>query len=214
MNKKTTSEDAMNLLRTFAQMAIENPDIYSIFGGMPKTPKESTYEDLKYGYELRPIEMKDRKGNPIPNREKYSHLFRDGEQISNEIFRKGGMCNGYKDSYCSLIHYTRESGKREDGFSFGIHIIVDAFGKIVLEGKRITDYPSHVGGNVAHVNDTYYNLLTSEKIMYASSSSVINGATAIIVEHRYDWRNDKLPLGVYRLDKMTCKFEKIDEIRK
>ena len=207
--------DPMDLLRTFAKMAIDNPDIYTIFGGMQQAPKEaSPYDDLKHGYELRPIEMKDKKGNSIPNDKQYSHLYRDGEQISKEIFRKGGMCNGFKDGYCTLIHYVKEEGKNEDGFSFGIHVIVDAFGKIVLCGKGITDYPSHVGGNVAHMNDTYYNLLTGEKIMYASSSSVINGANAIIVEHRYDWRNDKIPLGVYRLEKMTCKLEKIDEIKR
>lgn len=212
MSKK---ENAMNMLNAFVQLTSMNPEIYEIFGGMAGTPEESSpYEDLKHGYELRPIELKDKKGNPIENREKYSHLYRDGEKISNEIFRKGGMCNGFKDGYCALIHYVKESGKREDGFSFGIHVIVDAFGKTVLSGKGITDYPSHVGGNIGRMGDVYYNLLNGEKIMESSSGSSIVGESAIIIEHRYNWRNDKLPLGVYRLDKMTCKLEKIDEIKR
>ena len=82
MSNKYT--DPMDLLRAFAKMTATDPNIYSFFGGMPQTPKESPYEDLKHGYELRPIEMKDKKGNPIENRAKYSHLYRDGEKISTE----------------------------------------------------------------------------------------------------------------------------------
>jgi len=204
----------MEMLAAFTEIALNDPNVYSIFGGSPESKKENGRESLGYGYELREIELLDDKGNPIQNREKYSHLYRDGEQISKEVFRKGGMCNGYEDGYCCLIHYVKESGKREDGFSFGIHVIVDAFGKTVLSGKGITDYPSHLGGNIAKLNDKYYNLLNGEKIIETSSGSVINGATSIIVEHRYNWRNGNLPVGVYRIDKSTCEMTKIDEIRK
>ena len=43
MNKET---DPMDLLRAFAKMATNDPNIYSLFGGIPQTPKESPYEDF------------------------------------------------------------------------------------------------------------------------------------------------------------------------
>ena len=208
MSNKYT--DPMDLLRTFAKMAATDPNIYSFFRGMPKT---QPYADLGHGYELRPIEMKDEKGNSIPNREKYSNLYRDAKQISNEIFRKGGMCTGFNDGYCSLIRYTKEK-KRDDGFSFGTHVVIDAFGKTMLEGKSSIDYPSHIGGNVGRMGETFYNLINGEPIIKSSSSNIIYGTNYIILENRYGWYNEKIELGVYRIDMKTCKLEKIDEIKR
>ena len=188
------------------------------FGGSPRnTEPESPYENLGNGCWLRPIELKDEKGNDIPNDRKYSHLYLDGQKISDKVFRKGGMGGEFKDGYCELIYYVEEKGMNEYGFSFGTHVIINAMGHICLEGTGISSYPAHRGGNIGWLDDTYYNLVTSKPIM-PKSSSEINGKDFIIVEHRYDWYGKKngtqMPLGIYKINKRTCEIEKIDEVRK
>ena len=104
-----------------------------------------------------------------------------------------------------------EEKANKSGFDFGTHVIVDAFGKVVMSGG-FSDHPTHIGMHVARMKDVYYNLLNGEKIVAISSSSPINGEKYIIIEHRYDWYNKNLPLGVYKLDKSTCELTKIDDI--
>lgn len=188
-----------------------------IFGGNPNHEKPiNPYESLNDGYELRPIELSDEesKNSRIVNL-KYSHLYKDGVKVSDEIFRKGGSCNGFKDGYCVLIHYTRtnEPKKNDNGFSFGTHVIINTEGKTCLSGNGL-DYPYHTGGNVGSMGNYYYNLLTGEKICYRPSS-VITGKEFIYLEHRYDfgYYEVKLPVGVYKLNKITLELIKIDEIK-
>jgi len=58
--------------------------------------------------------------------------------------------------------------------------------------------------------------LTGEAIMPKSSETII-GKNYLIVEHRYDFecysKEVKVPLGIYKIDKMTCVVEKIDEVK-
>jgi len=206
MKKETTQA-----LAAFFAMASQ-PGFEKIFGGDPEV--RSPYEGLNDGYELRPFELKDKEGDIIKNQAKYSHLYHNGLRVNDLIFRQGGISNGFKDGYCSLIHYTKEKGQREDGFSFGTHVIINRLGEIVLAGTGIASYPSHCGGNVGKLNDTYYNLMTGEKIFNARcSSGSITSKNYIIVEHRYDWYDKSLPLGVYMLNNQTCEYTKIDEIK-
>lgn len=184
-------------------------DIFRDLGDDNK-PKNN-YINLKNGYELRPIEFKDEKVNSDL---KYSHLYKDGEQISKEIFRKGGISNGYKDGYCQLIHYVRDK-KRQSGFSYGYHVIVNDLGEIVLSNSGLaSDSPRYDGGNLAHMKDKFYNLKTGEAFMVRSSSNVISGKNSVIVNHSYDWygKDLEIPIGIYKIDKVTCEVTKIDEI--
>ena len=210
MNKQ--EKEVLDMMKSIMETDMVNGYGFEVlFGGLPNKPKPP-YENLNYGYELRPIELKDEEGKPVPNTENYSHLYRDGEQISKEVFRKGGMSYGYKEGYCNLILYVEEKTNKS-GFDFGTHVIVDAFGKVVMSGG-FSDHPTHVGMHVARMKDVYYNLLNGEKIVAISSSNPINGEKYIIIEHRYDWYNKNLPLGVYKLDKSTCELTKIDNIKK
>jgi hypothetical protein len=188
-----------------------------LFGGLPREPKKvNPYQDLNDGFELRPIELTEEqsKNQRIADM-KYSHLYKDGVKVSDNIFRKGGICHGFKEGYCSLILYTitNEPKKNDSGFSFGIHVIVNTEGKICLSGKSL-DSPHHSGGNVGSVGDYYYNLLTGEKICYRPSS-VITGEEYLYLEHRYnfDYYEVKIPVGVYKLNKITLELTKIDEIK-
>jgi hypothetical protein len=202
---------------TLASEMISNGGLYSIFGGLTKEPKKvNPYEDLNDGFELRPIKLskKESENSRIVN-SKYSHLYKDGVKISDEIFRKGGLCHGFKEGYCGLIHYTRtkEPKKNDSGFSFGDSVIINTEGKICLSRTGL-DYPYHVGGNVGSIGNYYYNLLTGEKICYRPSS-VIVGVECLYLDSRYDfgYYEVKIPVGVYKLNKITLELTKIDEIK-
>ena len=175
-----------------------------------KEAEKLAFRKLGDGFELRPIKEDDEL--------EYSHLYKDGVKISNEVFRRGGICSGFKDGYCQIIQYQPKKDKKKypDGYGDSRHVIVNAEGKIVLSCESSFDSIYHTGGNVASKGDVYYNLLTGEPIIYKSSTT-IKGAKAIIIEHRYDFDYMKkvvdVPKGVYSLDLITCELTKIDDIR-
>jgi hypothetical protein len=216
MKNKEHEIDPLSAFKIITEMAV-NGNLSRFFGGSSQSQQKSPYENLKNGFELRPIEMKDSEGNSVENRESYSHLFRNGVQIGSKVFRKGGLSNGFRDGYCDLILYTQKEPhtQKRHGFDFGIHVIINESGDIVLSGEGITSYPHHCGGNLGKLKDCYYNLITKEPIIECSSSEHIDGKTHIFVTHKYDWYSKivKMPLGVYQINKMTCEITKIDEVK-
>lgn len=217
-DKKENIDQSMNdMLQTFMTIAYSYGGFSGLFGGLVKDYEDAKpkypHERLGDGYELREIELKDKKGNPIENSSKYSHLYHNDLKVSDNIYRRGGTGGDYQDGYCKLIYYTLDK-KRECGFSFGIHVIVNKLGEICLSGTQMSSYPSQCGGNLGKLKDTYYNLCTGEEVITASSSNTINAKNYMFVEHRYDWYNKSLPLGVYQIDKETCEYTKIDEVKR
>lgn len=202
----------LKALGMLSQMMATPSSMFSIFGSLLGATEEEIYpyERLGNGFELRPLDIED-------NRSNYSHLFKDGVQVNNLIFRKGGICHGFKDGYCSLILYkkVRKTKGNTTGFDSGEHVLINEKGQVKM-GSNGLDHPYHLGGNVARLNHTYYNLLTGEAIM-PKSSETINGKNFIIVEHRYDFdcytKEVKVPVGIYKIDKRTCVIEKIDDIK-
>ena len=213
------NNDAKKMLdvMTLASQMAFNGDLSYIFGGLTKEPKPvNPYESLNDGFELRPIEILAEGGQfVLENTNKYSHLYKDGVKVSDEIFRKGGLCHGFKDGYCTLIHYVLEREHEEErlGFSSGESVIINTDGKVCLSKEGLY-YPYHSGGNVGSMGNYYYNLLTGEKICHRPSS-VITGKEFIYLEHRYnfDYYEVKIPVGVYKLNKITLELTKIDEIK-
>jgi hypothetical protein len=197
-----------------AAMRVAQNSTYG-FPGFDNEPK-SPYEDLGSGFELRPIEILGEGGQfVIENREKYSNLYYNGEMVSDEVFRKGGMGGKFKDGYCALIHYVQKEphSLKELGFDSGTHVIIDESGRTCLSPVNSLDYPSHQGGHVGKLKDTYYDLRTGEPILSVGSNGAISSKRLIILEHRYDWYNKSLPLGVYTINKATCEIVKIDDIK-
>jgi hypothetical protein len=214
MDKET--KQMLDVMELASKMAF-NGGLYNFFGGLTKEPKPvNPYQNLNDGFELRPIKLSKKESENSRIVElKYSHLYKDGVKVSDNIFRKGGLCHGFKEGYCSLILYTRtkEPKKNDNGFSFGTHVIVNTEGKICLSGKSL-DSPYHTGGNVGSVGDYYYNLLTGEKICYRPRTIIVGGEY-LYLEHRYnfDYYEVKIPVGVYKLNKITLELTKIDEIK-
>jgi hypothetical protein len=211
MSKEKNNE--LEALTTLAQMMATPSSMYSIFGsifGGSHMEEKYPYERLGNGFELRPLDI-------VDNRNNYSHLYKDGKQVTSQIFRKGGLCHGFKDSYCGLLLYTkqRKTKGNTSGFSSGTNVIINELGQVKMESKGL-DYPYHLGGNVASLDHVYYNLLTGEAIM-PKSSTTINAKNFLVVEHRYDFdcysKEVKVPVGVYTINKQTCEITLIDEVK-
>lgn len=210
-------DNPMEAIAAFTQMMGSATSLGQFFGGIIKDPEEAyPYEKLGNGYELRPIPLTDKEAeNSRLVYLKYSHLYHNDLKVSDLIFRKGGICYGFKDGYCSLIHYTRtkEPKKNDNGFSFGTHVIINELGEICLN-KNGLDYPYHTGGHLASIGNYIYDLRTGNAIA-PKSSTVISGVNCVIIEHKYKWYDKEvtLPLGIYRIDFQTAEITKIDEVK-
>lgn len=221
MSNKNKQEDYFDISKATEFLSIMNNIVSNgMFGGMPFTnntdPIVPLYERLGDGYELRPIEILAEGGQfVLENSEKFSHLYHNGEKVNDEVFRKGGMGGKFRDGYCELIHYVQENPHTEKrhGFNFGKHVIINSDGIIVLSENSLK-HPSHMGGNIGRLDETYYDLTCGKPILKGGFAESISGNKFIIVEHRYHWYNEDLPLGIYMLDKTSCTYEKIDEIYK
>jgi hypothetical protein len=106
---------------------------------------------------------------PFDNDNNYSHLYKDGKQVSTEIFRKGGMCTGFTDGYCILINYTIEKDGTW-GLSSGTFVVVNSRGEIVKYQKSTLTYIYHRGGCIISEGDEIFCLKTNKIIMKKSGS--------------------------------------------
>jgi len=172
-------------------------------------PNNRNFIDLGLGYTLEPLDFDD-------NRNKYSYLYMSGQKISDMIFRKGGLGGTFIDGYCSLISYPnfklKEGSDQES--EFGTHCIVNLKGDIAMsEEDRFSHDLYHIKGLVAKKKDSYYNLVTSEIIVLASSNSRVETDEFIWVEHKYDFDyytangEKKFPMGVYKINCYTGDVE-------
>lgn len=214
--QKNESAHAVEMLATFTKM-MATPGFSRIFGGMFEETEKYPYERLGNGYELRPIELTEEESKDYHTvNSGYCHLYHNDLKVSDLIFRKGGISHGFKDGYCSLIHYTRttEPKKNNSGFSFGTHVIINHLGEIVMSASSSLDYPHHIGGHLASIGNYIYDLRTGKAIA-PKSSTTIKGTNCIIIEHRYDWykKEVELPLGVYRIDFETAEITLIDNVK-
>lgn len=86
-------------------------------------------------------------------------LHHNGVQISEHLFRKGGMSKS-TEKYCQLICYTN----KEDN-NFSNHCIVNTKGIIVLSQNNMLDSPYLINGCIASLEHDLYNLDTQTKIV-------------------------------------------------
>ena len=132
----------------------------------------------------------------------YGFLFKGDTQISEEIFRCGGMFSGFHEGYVNLIKYEVQP----DGFDYGTHVIINTSGKIVLAVDNMLYYPQHVTGNVGAIQDKYFNLITGEFIV-EGYHAVISPKSVFVAEkcHNLEHTNK-----MYKIDKITCKLETLE----
>jgi len=147
----------------------ENAIIFSLLENLTIFPIENKNclpgTDLKNGFHLIPIDEENNQNN-------YSHLYRNNQKISDLIFRKGGMSIGFKNGFCMLIVYNKikKTKTNQTGYDQGNFVIINEKVEILLQsGNKLTEYPTYVDGIIAHMNDTFYNLLTKEIICVGNS---------------------------------------------
>lgn len=194
-DKKLNKFELTDFVEAMTMMTLLMKD-GNFFGGMPRAQTPRNEGNLNDGYELIkiPREMYSEKSSSTD----YSYLYKNGKKISDIIFRKGGMCSGYKEGFVPLIMYTLNKKTKE--FDFGVHVIVDYMGRVVLAGTGMSEYPSHVGGIIGKLKDKYINLITSEEIAFGSQS--LKSDEYLFVEHRYGSYGEglKFQTGVYKID--------------
>ena len=206
MKKKNKNfGDIDQIFNDFARINFGNGVIENFFNTIfdfdigPQIPK--TGDDLKNGFTLKWIV--DKEGKSVRNN--YGYLCKDGIQICNTVFRKGGMCGGFKDGFCSLILYTPNDSP--EGYSSGTHVIVDETGKVCLSADNMLDYPYHIKGVVGKLGNIYYNLKTGEVILDGSFNSATYASKSIESEKYLFAEGSKV---VYQIELSTGKLTIIE----
>lgn len=114
----------------------------------------------------------------------YSHLYKNGKKVSDEVFRRGGMCTGFKGDYCDLLQYNIE----KNGIGSAVHVIVNLNGNIVFTANtKPLEYPYLCGGCVLYYGGEYFNLLTGKSI--CKGTNTIKSTSFIFVAEG-NYRNE------------------------
>lgn len=157
---------------------------------------------IGHGIKLVPMNLKN-------NRDNYSQLYRNDIKLNENIFRLGGMSSGFNNKpYCNLIYYGVNTSKLVDASkikNFGTHCIIDINGDIKFMSSDTFESVYYLKGVICSMKNKYYNLLTGKLII--ESSQHISSDNYLFVEHKYDWYNKELPLGVYKIDWNTGEYE-------
>lgn len=142
-------------------------------------------------------------------RKDYCFLFKGGKQVSDKVFRRGNINNGYNNGdYASLIVYHDFFNKKADYKFRSKTVLVDLEGNIVLEESGLNKYPVYLKGVIGYLDNMYYNLRSGELIVGGNAS--ISSDEYIFVEKKYDfnWYGGKdKPLGVYKICFSTGEVE-------
>jgi hypothetical protein len=170
---------------------ILSPKMFETFYGADTDKRDNETYDLGHGLSL--VLDKSIKDNKL----RYCRLVKDGVQISDNYYRLGGLDSGFNSKpYASIILY-----KKVNAEAVGIHVIIDANGKVVLEGKGL-NYPYYFAGVIGQMDRVYYNLLTGKPIV--KGSTAVESESYYFVENKY---NDEYPKGVYKITKATGEYE-------
>lgn len=180
----------------------------NIFGGLgdidqnflnelfPKPVKDKYellgWEKIGNGYYLKPIEDIDKQ-----HYKDFGYLCKEDTQLSNEVFRVGGLgCKGFKSGYANLLWYDRTNKSSDGNFPSGLQCIVNGLGEIILKSSSICTSLYLLEGCIATMNNKYYNLITGEVV--AKGYSTIKSKEYLFVESSEDKQLD-IRRGVYQI---------------
>ena len=126
------------------------------------------------------------------------------KKVSNDIFRVGGMCSGFKNNdYCALIYYNHISTKNNS--CLGNHCVIDTKGKIAFKADSAIEYPYYKKGCIIKYRDYYINLKTGLPNVNSSYHQSIESENYLFVES--SGYNNEFPKGVYKIEYNTGNFE-------
>lgn len=211
MSKKSKSVDYNEYLNLFTETL-------STFGWLAEQTKEDE-NDLGKGmrlvsiFEVMPELLENEElMKDIGSTNGYSFLFKEGKQVSDLVFRLGGISNGFKKGeYSNLIVYYNFFEKvveSDYGRTWGIHVLVDLAGKIVLKEQGLGKYPTYIKGVIGNIENSYYDLRTSSLIIIGDSSIQCEEFLFVQKKYNFEWYGGKdKPLGVYKICFETAEVE-------
>jgi len=216
MKKLKSLDDVNEIFNTFSQLMTGN--YLSTFGSMLKMPVNLIDMGI-LGKGLFLININVPENNERNMR--YGNLYKKSDKgkvyiingvamaltkISDDIFRVGGMDNGFKtNDYCSLIHYEHVSKK--DDACLGNPCIINTDGQIVFEADSPIKYPYYRKGCIMSYEQLYINLKTGKPIVSSYHQS-IESENYLFVE--CSCYNNEFPKGVYKIEYSTGNFEIIN----
>lgn len=180
-------------------MRLSRKAMLGIIGlGIEFSQQQVDTNDLKKGLRLEPIEF------PEDHKEygrDYSYLYKDGNKVSDMIFRRGGIGGRFKGDYCQLIAYPDFPEK-----TLGNHCIINKEGEVVLMESNHFDHLYLLRGCIAKMKEDYYNLKTGELIARGSSS--VESDEYLFVQHRLDYNKENpMQTGVYKINYASGEVE-------
>lgn len=116
----------------------------------------------------------------------YGYMFKNGEKLTDSLFRSQRFSNFDKGNFC-VLGYKDFSGE----------CVVNTNGEVVLQNNKGLVY-IYLHDNVASVGGTYYNLFTGEKICEKSYSSSLDIKGLMFV---------KCDEQVYKINTFTGEYE-------
>jgi hypothetical protein len=119
----------------------------------------------------------------------YGALYRDGIKLTDYDFRSKFSSKFDKNSDFVVLGYK----------DFGRECVINTQGKIVLYPEKNFDN-IYLTGNIAHSENSYYNLFTGEVICKDTKSNTLDTKEFLFVGTYY---KDQ----VYKINKFTCEFE-------
>ena len=123
---------------------------------------------------------------------------KEGKLINKKLYREGGMFTPFGDKkFCGLIEYDIINDK----IDFGIHVIINTKGEVVLKSKNL-EYPNYIKGVIGTLNKIIYNLETGEEIT-AYNESLLS-KDFLFAKNNY---NKDYVKGVYKINFETGEYE-------
>lgn len=160
--------------------------------------------------ELKPIKLDPKYSKKWNNRlDDYLHLYKDGELVSDTLYRTGMFGGKVKDNYFLMLKHveaiypddiTKEKDRKPHLESQWC--IIDKNGVERVNFKQF-DNPYITGGVVYSMNNKFYNIETGE--LYCHSYDSMRSDDYIFLNNAYD--DDKSKRGVMKINKADGTYE-------
>lgn len=166
---------------------------------------------MKEQLELRPYRFNEtyaKKWN-VGRQDDYLRIYRNGELVSDSVYRIGGLGGDFEDGYAMLLKYVEEyygdnitKVKKDKPHLAGHWCIIDEEGneKVVVDQFKS---PCLRGGIIYSMDNNFYNIETGELICEGRDS--MDSGEFLFVNNPYD--KDESKRGVWKVNKVTGDVE-------
>lgn len=165
-----SNDDLSGMSYALAKAYMRNPNGLNLLRHTYVEP-----EEFDLGYDLKLVLI------PNTDSDKKFYLYKNGEKISDEFFRIGGLGGKFRDNYCSLLIVENRKLQSTQDYLKIFEAIIDTNGKVVFKADHFTSL-YHLGGLIASYKNKLFNLKTGEEICENNNSS-ISSADSIFLKN-------------------------------